>query len=117
MQTAAGSTTYAAPEVLKPGRYGCECDVWSLGVVAYVSLCGKPPFWGSTKNMLTKMEAGHYPMESSLWKSISHKGKDFIRSCLVADPKKRCPIERVIRHDWLKSHGRGQMDTNLAVNA
>merc|ERR1719160_1341032 len=117
MKTAVGSTDYSAPEILKGQAYTCACDVWSLGVVAYVSLCGKPPFWGTTRNMLTKMDAGQYPMDGSQWTSISHNGKDFIRACLVADPKKRCTIEQVIHHDWLKPNVHGQMDTNVAVKA
>merc|ERR1711933_260735 len=49
MKSNVGSSAYAAPEVLdgrKGEGYSQACDLWSLGVVAYISLSGKAPFWG-----------------------------------------------------------------------
>lgn len=104
MKTAVGSLSYAAPEVLQRSpEYGCECDIWSLGVVAYVMLCGKPPFWGSQKNMISKMMAHQYPMTGEPWPSISDHGKEFLRGCLKANPQERLSIEAVLESPWLKS--------------
>lgn len=115
MKTAVGSLSYAAPEVLQRStEYGCECDIWSLGVVAYVMLCGKPPFWGSQKTMLSKMLEEKYPMNGEPWPSISQEGKDLIRGCLKANPKNRLTIEGLLESPWVKSKPAGVVNEEVA---
>ncbi len=48
MKTACGTPTYVAPEVLTNTGYGPGVDMWSIGVIAYILLCGFPPFFGDT---------------------------------------------------------------------
>lgn len=107
MRTAVGSTTYAAPEVLRcrnQTAYTQACDVWSLGVVAYVMLCGKPPFWGSNVQHLRRAEEEKYPLDGELWDNkITVSAKDFIRALLKADPKTRLTTQQVVSHPWLMS--------------
>jgi calcium-dependent protein kinase len=47
MNTAVGSPLYIAPEVIRK-EFGKECDIWSIGVILFVVLCGNPPFKGSS---------------------------------------------------------------------
>lgn len=114
MISAVGSLTYAAPEVMEAGRhqYGPECDLWSLGVVTYVMLCGKPPFWGSHSELLKRMKREDYPISDPPWPSISSDAKNFIQVLLKRDPRKRLPINKVLDHKWLLGH---VPDTNKGV--
>lgn len=114
MSSAVGSLTYAAPEVLEARDvYTSSCDMWSLGVVTYVMLCGKPPFWGNYAEQLKRMKQEQYPMKDSTWQQISPAAKILIRGLLKADPKKRLPLDAVLNHEWLRIRD-GQMDTQIA---
>ena len=53
MHSIVGTPYYVAPEVLE-GRYGYECDVWSLGIILYIMLCGYPPFEGDNNKEIFK---------------------------------------------------------------
>mmetsp|Transcript_131046 Transcript_131046/g.326935 ORF Transcript_131046/g.326935 Transcript_131046/m.326935 type:complete len:658 (-) Transcript_131046:287-2260(-) len=109
MSSAVGSTTYAAPEVLAASgesKYTAACDLWSLGVMTYVMLCGKPPFWGNMPDQLRKMNREQYPMQDSTWQGTSAGAKDFIRSVIRADPANRLTIRQAAAHPWLNLQSR-----------
>mmetsp|Transcript_112975 Transcript_112975/g.252094 ORF Transcript_112975/g.252094 Transcript_112975/m.252094 type:complete len:584 (+) Transcript_112975:115-1866(+) len=105
MKSSVGSAAFTAPEVLDPPEdcagYTSACDLWSLGVTAYVTLCGKPPFYGGPIQMLRKMQEEIYPMSGAVWDGISADGKDFIASLLRANPEARLPVDRLVSHPWL----------------
>jgi len=109
MSSAVGSTTYAAPEVLAAtteSSYTAACDLWSLGVMSYVMLCGKPPFWGNMSDQLRKMNKEQYPMHDATWQATSAGAKDFIRSLIRADPANRLTIRQAALHPWLNLQAR-----------
>lgn len=116
MKSAVGSLTYAAPEVLEQRDaegYNCACDSWSLGVVTYVMLCGKPPFWGSHTEQLKKMKKEQFPMTDSTWQAISKDAKTLIRALLRNNPKDRLPLTSVLQHPWLR-HAAPKMDAAIS---
>lgn len=116
MRSNVGTSSYAAPEVVAPGKeddgYTSACDLWSLAVVAYVSLCGKPPFWGPPKEQLRKMKAGEYPMEEGVWTEVSFEAKDFIRRLLKWDARERLTAGDALEHPWLAAK-RSRVESTL----
>ncbi|EFA79379.1 myosin light chain kinase [Heterostelium album PN500] len=106
MQTACGTPSYVAPEVLNATGYDKEVDMWSVGVITYILLCGFPPFYGDTIPEIFEfiMEANfEYPEE--YWSHISSAAKDFINKLLVVDAKARLSAEDALNHPWLLSKG------------
>jgi len=81
-----GSSYYIAPEVLAR-NYNNKCDLWSIGVITYIALCGVPPFNGSSdQEIVAAIRAGKPGFSEPVWKSISDSGKDFIKKLLTVDP-------------------------------
>jgi len=104
MKSSVGSPTYSGPEVHSAQGeivYTSACDLWSLGVMTYVMISGKPPFWGSPKNMQKKMQAEDYPMNNADWAPVSQNAKDFIRRLLKAQPNSRMTIDEAVAHSFL----------------
>lgn len=124
MKSVVGSLAYAAPEVLTAedtvvGHYSAACDLWSLGVVTYVLICGRPPFWGSITTQIKKMNKEEYPMRRDTknpWPNVSEDCKSFIECLLKADPSKRLPIDQVTQHPWLRSNQAPIRADSFAVN-
>ena len=96
MKSIVGSPYYVAPEVLK-GDYGLQCDVWSLGVILYILLCGYLPFSGAKVNdVFLKIQEGKYSMEQKEWDKVSDEGKDLVRSMLQVNVKKRLTAQKCL---------------------
>ena len=80
-----GTPYYMAPEVIK-GRYGKECDIWSLGVVMYVLLSGYLPFNGhNRRNVFKKICHGNFHFDHREFKKVSNEGKDLITKLLTVN--------------------------------
>jgi len=104
MKSAVGSFTYAAPEVIMSRElksYTEKCDLWSLGVLTYVMLCGKPPFWGSQREHIKKALAEKYPMTAAPWDKMNPHAKNFVQRLIKANPENRMPIDQAAAHPWL----------------
>ncbi|CAM9740853.1 unnamed protein product [Scytosiphon promiscuus] len=111
MQQAVGSTYYVAPEVLQ-GSYGPKCDMWSMGVIAYMMVSGAPPFWGNgDAQVRAKIVCGEYDMPDVLFRHVSSEAKDFISKLLVVDQEKRMSAEQALAHPWLRRPTRAPSST------
>ncbi|KAJ6802806.1 putative calcium-dependent protein kinase 34 [Iris pallida] len=100
-----GSAYYIAPEVLKR-KYGPEVDIWSIGVMLYILLCGVPPFWAESEHgIFNAILRGHIDFTSDPWPNISNGAKDLVRKMLNSDPKQRLTAFQVLNHPWIKEDG------------
>lgn len=99
-----GTPYYVAPEVLRK-EYTKSCDIWSIGVITYILLCGYPPFYGDDDNQIfSSVRAGQFDFPSPEWDTISEDAKQFICSLLKLDPSKRLTAEEALQHKWILSN-------------
>lgn len=102
MKTKAGTPYYVAQEVLS-GKYDELSDLWSVGVIMYVMLCGYPPFYGETdREVLSKVRVGAFSFDQQDWKGISQDAKALIRNLLAFNPRKRYTAEQALADEWIK---------------
>ncbi|CAI0461680.1 unnamed protein product [Linum tenue] len=100
-----GSAYYVAPEVLQR-KSGPESDVWSIGVITYILLCGRRPFWDKTEDGIFKEVLRNKPdFRRKPWPTISNSAKDFIRKLLVKDPRARLTAAQALSHPWVREGG------------
>ena len=113
MTTKSGTPYYVAPEILA-GPYNEKCDIWSIGVLTYVLLCGYPPFNGQTdKDILVKVKRGKYEYPESEWGQISESGKKFVSGLLAFVPAERWSAQTALEHPWLYTEQARAMDPEL----
>ncbi|PNT27331.1 hypothetical protein POPTR_007G057600v4 [Populus trichocarpa] len=100
-----GSAYYVAPEVLKRNS-GPESDVWSIGVITYILLCGRRPFWDKTEDGIFKEVLRNKPdFRRKPWPTISTSAKDFVQKLLVKDPRARLTAAQALSHPWVREGG------------
>jgi len=103
LTTKAGTPYYVAPQVLA-GKYDQSSDLWSLGVIMYVVLCGYPPFYGETDaDVLAKVRLGNFSFNAADWKSVSEDAKNLIRMLLKMNPRDRYTAEQALNHVWVRN--------------
>lgn len=101
--TPCGTVGYTAPEIVKDERYSKSVDMWAMGCVLYTLLCGFPPFYDESIQVLTeKVARGQYTFLSPWWDDISKSAQDLVSHLLTVDPEKRYTIEEFLQHPWIR---------------
>jgi len=139
LMTPVGSAEYMAPEVVEgfvsdeAGPYDKRCDLWSLGVVIYIMLCGYPPFVGNCGDdcdwptggncykcqdlLFTNIQEGNFDFPAKDWDKVDPEAKDLVRQLLVKDPKKRISAQMILNHPWVIGGGSNTLlNTTLNIN-
>lgn len=103
-RTICGTPNYIAPEVLnKKQGHSFEVDVWSIGVICYTLLIGKPPFETSdTKTTYNRILKNNYSFPTNT--PISEEAKDLIKKILVLEPTKRLTLDEILQHPFIKNN-------------
>ncbi|KAI6175836.1 Calcium/calmodulin-dependent protein kinase type 1 [Aphelenchoides bicaudatus] len=116
MATACGTPGYVAPEVLQQKPYGKAVDIWSIGVIGYILLCGYPPFYDENDaNLFAQIIDGRYEFDSPYWDEISDSAKDFISHLMCCNPEQRYSCERALGHPWICGNMAGTKDIHGSV--
>lgn len=99
--TLCGTLDYLSPEMVQGKTHNETVDLWSLGVLCYEFLVGRPPFESGT------YEETYRKISKAIFKfpeHVSESARDFIRSLLVVNPNERCKLDEVLRHPWIVSN-------------
>lgn len=120
---AVGTPYTVSPEVIR-GSYDERCDIWAIGVIAYLLLSGDPPFGGcggpeSLFQVRSNILQGKFEFEpEEVWDHISQEAKNFIRTMLVTDPNFRPTAKECQKSHWLHEWAnKDKLDTDTRLNA
>jgi len=103
LMTSCGSPGYVAPEVLTCESYDKAVDMWSVGVIIYILLCGYPPFYAdNAPTLFKKIMDVKYDFDDPSWDDVSEEAKNLIRHLLVKDPKERYTAKQCLDDSWVQ---------------
>ena len=99
-KTICGTPNYIAPEIIAGKSHSFEVDVWSLGVILFTMLFGKPPFeTKDVKSTYRKIRHGDYSFPSHS-ANVSKEAKSLVASILQLNPEKRPTLDEMLCHEW-----------------
>jgi len=137
--TPVGSAEFMAPEIVEAFiedneqdfKYDKRCDLWSLGVMLYILLCGYPPFFGQCgancgwnqgeacddcqANLFNNIQDGRFEFHAQEWGHISEGAKDLISGLLIKDARRRLSAASVLNHPWLENNSSTELITPATI--
>jgi len=102
LYTPCGSPVYTAPEIIREEPYNKSADMWSVGILLYILLCGFPPFYHRDPNKLFDViEKGVFDFPNPQWANISSSAKELVSLLLTLEPSERLTAQQALVHPWL----------------
>ncbi|XP_030855423.1 serine/threonine-protein kinase D3 isoform X3 [Strongylocentrotus purpuratus] len=98
-----GTPAYLAPEVLRSKGYNRSLDMWSVGVIVYVSLSGTFPF-NEDEEITDQIHNAAFMFPPNPWNEISEGAIDLIRNLLQVKIRKRYTADKSLAHPWLQDY-------------
>ena len=99
-----GTLSFVAPEVLESKPYDKSVDLWSIGIITFLLLCGFLPFDDkhSEKEIARQTIQDPVPYDKKIWSKYSPEAWIFVEGLLQKKPEKRYSIKEVLEHPWIK---------------
>jgi serine/threonine protein kinase len=102
-QEAVGTLKYASPELISRIPYRETPDVWGIGVILYILLTGKIPFYGENdQEIANRILKKKIDLDNERWAGISKEAKDVVLRLLTRKANERIKICELVAHDWFK---------------
>lgn len=102
MEMVCGDSTFCAPEVLLSHQYGTSVDMWALGVLLFLMICGTEPFQRAEEGeTFRSILQASYELNRPEWGTVTMHAKDVIKRLLVVDPLIRMTAAQTLKHDWI----------------
>lgn len=98
-----GTPAYVAPEIIRGDPYRAEVDIWSLGVVCYIMLCGCPPFQEESSKIFDQIKTGSYDFHEEQWSRVSPSAVDMVSRMLTVNQQERWTTQQLLMHPWMIS--------------
>ena len=116
-KTICGTPNYIAPEVLfgKEQGHSYEVDVWSIGIILYTMIVGKPPFQSKDVDTIYKrIKHNDYSFPPN---SVSQESKELISAFLHHEPSKRPKLDQALAHEFFKSEFPSSLESSCLTRA
>eukprot|EP00188_Purpureofilum_apyrenoidigerum_P000920 Plantae.Rhodophyta-Purpureofilum_apyrenoidigerum.ctg14664.p1 GENE.Plantae.Rhodophyta-Purpureofilum_apyrenoidigerum.ctg14664~~Plantae.Rhodophyta-Purpureofilum_apyrenoidigerum.ctg14664.p1 ORF type:complete len:398 (+),score=79.00 Plantae.Rhodophyta-Purpureofilum_apyrenoidigerum.ctg14664:370-1563(+) len=111
LQSYVGTQYYLAPEVHRHAHYGPSVDIWSCGVILFIMLSGKFPFYGRDDvEFFARLSRGVTFPERE-WNGISEEARAVVKHMLEMDPERRPTAKQLLEHPWFNGNATG--DKNI----
>jgi len=111
-----GTRAYLSPEMILKEPYSYAVDMWGVGCIAYVLLCGYHPFSDYIETPLyIQIVTGQWEFHEHEWANITDDAKDFVSELLILDPAYRMTAQEALRHPWIRSIGSTTSPSVVAI--